>query len=81
MVAPELRSAVLALAREAGRATMTYYNGNGAAQVREKEDLSPVTLADEVAHDILVQGLHRLDPATPVISEEAQAAGYETRRH
>jgi 3'(2'), 5'-bisphosphate nucleotidase len=81
MVAPELRSAVLALAREAGRATMTYYNGNGAAQVREKEDLSPVTLADEVAHDILVQGLHSLDPATPVISEEAQAAGYETRRH
>ncbi|HET6796271.1 MAG TPA: 3'(2'),5'-bisphosphate nucleotidase CysQ [Gemmatimonadales bacterium] len=81
MVAPELRSAVLALAREAGRATMTYYNGNGAAEVREKDDRSPVTLADEVAHDILVSGLHRIDPDTPVISEESQAAGFETRRH
>ena len=81
MVAPEIRSAVLGLAREAGRATMAYYNGNGATTVREKDDRSPVTLADEVAHDILVQGLHRLDPTTPVISEEGQAADYETRRH
>ena len=81
MVAPELRSAVLALAREAGRATMTYYNGNGTTQVREKDDRSPVTLADEVAHDILVRGLLRIDPDTPVVSEEAQAADFETRRH
>jgi 3'(2'), 5'-bisphosphate nucleotidase len=81
MVTPEIRSAVLGLAREAGRATMAYYNGNGATTIREKDDRSPVTLADEVAHDILVRGLHRIDPATPVISEEGQAADYETRRH
>jgi 3'(2'), 5'-bisphosphate nucleotidase len=81
MVAPELRSAVLALAREAGRATMTYYNGNGTTQLREKDDRSPVTLADEVAHEILVRGLLRIDPDTPVVSEEAQAADFETRRH
>ena len=81
MVTPELRSAVLELARDAGRATMSYYNGNGSAQVREKDDRSPVTLADEVAHEILVSGLHRIDPDTPVISEESQAADFETRRH
>ena len=80
MVTAQLRSAVLALAREAGRATMTYYDGATDAGVREKDDRSPVTLADEVAHGILVDGLRRLDPGTPVVSEEAEAAAFETRR-
>ena len=80
MVAAELRSAVTGLAREAGRATMTYYNGATAVAVREKDDRSPVTLADEVAHGLLVDGLRRLDPSTPVVSEEAEAASFETRR-
>ena len=59
---------------------MTYYNGAAAAHVREKDDRSPVTLADEVAHGLLVDGLRGLDPATPVVSEEAEAASFETRR-
>ncbi len=80
MVTTELRSGVIGLSREAGRATMTYYDGAVEAGVREKDDRSPVTLADEVAHDILVEGLHRLDPATPVISEEAKSASPEVRR-
>ncbi len=53
MVTSELRSAVVDLVREAGRATMVYYDGTVAADVREKDDRSPVTLADEVAHGIL----------------------------
>jgi 3'(2'), 5'-bisphosphate nucleotidase len=80
MVAAQLRSAVIDLAREAGRATMLYYDGAADAGVREKDDRSPVTLADEVAHGILVDGLGRLDPATPVVSEEAEAAAFEHRR-
>ncbi len=80
MVSPQLRSAVIELAREAGRATMRYYDGAEDAGVREKDDKSPVTLADEVAHDILVEGLRRIDPATPVVSEEAEAAAFEHRR-
>ena len=79
MVRPELRSAILDLTREAGRATMVYYDG-AATDVREKDDRSPVTAADEVAHGILVDGLRRLDPTTPVISEESAAESYETRR-
>jgi 3'(2'), 5'-bisphosphate nucleotidase len=78
MVAASLRSAVIGLAREAGRATMAYYNG-AATEVREKEDRSPLTLADEAAHGILVDGLRRIDPGTPVISEESATASYETR--
>jgi 3'(2'), 5'-bisphosphate nucleotidase len=80
MVTKQLRSAVVALARDAGNATMTYYDGAEISGLREKEDRSPVTLADEVAHDILVEGLHRIDPTTPVVSEEAAAASFDTRR-
>jgi 3'(2'), 5'-bisphosphate nucleotidase len=80
MVTSELRSAVVDLVREAGHATMVYYDGTVAAGVREKDDRSPVTLADEVAHGILLDGLRRLDPATPVVSEEAEAEGFEIRR-
>jgi 3'(2'), 5'-bisphosphate nucleotidase len=80
MVSTETRTAVCRLAREAGRATMTYYDGAQPADVREKADHSPVTLADEAAHAILLEGLQRLDPGTPVVSEEAEAAPFETRR-
>ena len=80
MVSPKLRSAVVDLVREAGRATMTYYDAPEALGVREKDDKSPVTLADEVAHGILVEGLRQLDPSTPVVSEEAAADDFETRR-
>ena len=59
---------------------MTYYDGAAPAEVREKADQSPVTLADEVAHESWWTGLRRIDPATPVVSEEAAAASFETRR-
>jgi 3'(2'), 5'-bisphosphate nucleotidase len=80
MVTADLRSAVTDLARKAGRATMLYYDGTLAADVREKDNRTPVTLADEVAHDILVEGLRQIDPGTPVISEEAEAASFDNRR-
>jgi 3'(2'), 5'-bisphosphate nucleotidase len=80
MVTAQMRSAVVDLAREAGQATMAYYDGAAEAGVREKVDKSPVTLADEVAHGILLDGLGRLDPDTPVVSEEAEAAPFEARQ-
>ena len=59
---------------------MIYYDGGVPAGVREKEDRSPVTLADEVAHGIILEGLRGVDPATPIISEEAEAAAFTARR-
>jgi 3'(2'), 5'-bisphosphate nucleotidase len=79
MVGAELRSAIVGLARQAGHATMNYY-GDVAGEVREKSDQSPVTLADEAAHGILVQGLRQLEPEIPVVSEEGEIASFETRR-
>jgi 3'(2'), 5'-bisphosphate nucleotidase len=80
MVSSQVRAAVIELAREAGRATMRYYDAPEDAGVREKDDRSPVTLADEVAHGILLEGLRRIDPTTPVVSEEGAAPDFEARR-
>jgi 3'(2'), 5'-bisphosphate nucleotidase len=79
VVTSELRSSVIRLAREAGRATLSYYDGAVAAGVRQKEDRSPVTLADEVAHGIILGELEQIDPGTPIVSEEAEAAPFEIR--
>jgi 3'(2'), 5'-bisphosphate nucleotidase len=80
MVVADLRIAISDLAREAGRATLPFYDGVLGSNVREKEDRSPVTLADEAAHEILVRGLREIDSDTPVISEEAEAASADDRR-
>lgn len=45
---------------------------------RNKADLSPVTDADEAAEAIILQALARLQPAVPVVAEEAVAAGAHT---
>jgi 3'(2'), 5'-bisphosphate nucleotidase len=78
MVNPNLTTSIVELAREAGRAIMLHYGR--ATEAEEKADRSPITLADRAAHSILVDGLHRLDPSTPVISEEGSLAPMEERR-
>src|SRR5271157_4514747 len=68
-IATALARAVL----EAGPAVMDEYaRGIGA---RTKDDGSPVTAADERAEAIIRGRLIRIAPATPIIAEEAVAAG------
>jgi 3'(2'), 5'-bisphosphate nucleotidase len=58
MIASQAAAAILAAQR----------SGLGA---REKADRSPVTAADEAAERVIVEGLARLLPGVPMISEEA----------
>lgn len=60
---------VQAIAEEAGRATLEFFRGD--VQVREKEDRSPLTEADQASHQLLVERLRDLDPRLPVLSEES----------
>ena len=59
---------VLELVREAGLATLPYWQADVAVEI--KADESPVTTADIVAHNILAAGLAALDANIPVLSEE-----------
>src|SRR5271167_5216639 len=65
-----------ALARAAlaaGPAVMQEYARQAGA--RSKADGSPVTAADERAEEIIRECLTRIAPTTPIVAEEATAAG------
>ena len=59
---------VVLIAQKAAKAVLEVY-GSGFG-VRTKDDASPVTEADERAHDVIVPALAALTPGVPVISEE-----------
>jgi 3'(2'), 5'-bisphosphate nucleotidase len=61
------------LTRIAGQAAETILDVAVAATARTKDDGSPVTAADEAAEAVIVDGLRRLVPDVPIISEEAAA--------
>jgi 3'(2'), 5'-bisphosphate nucleotidase len=48
-----------------------------AATERTKPDRSPVTAADEASEAVILEGLARLLPGVPVVSEEASARGQQ----
>lgn len=60
------------LARRAGVRIMAHY---GQAEARLKDDRSPVTVADEAAEALILEGLAEALPGVPVVSEEAAAQG------
>ena len=64
-----LREGAINLARDAAAAILGIYDS--AFAVEHKADASPLTAADLAAHRILVEGLERLTPEIPVLSEEA----------
>jgi len=72
-------AALLLLAKEAGGGILSVYNTQ--IEVTLKDDLSPLTLADKVSHDIITEGLTALTPDIPIISEEGKEVPYEIRKN
>lgn len=71
---PDLLQILTQVARDAGRVIMAIYATD--FDVRDKDDDSPVTEADEKAEQVIVSALRKLTPDVPVIAEEAAAAGH-----
>lgn len=67
----QLLESLLQLARSAGDAILDVYHSD--FLVRSKEDSSPVTEADIRAEEVILAGLRRLSPGTPVVAEESVA--------
>ena len=70
---------VTGLAREAGHRILELFRSD-ALEVQYKADGTPVTRADQAAHDHIVAGLERLTPSIPVLSEESGADKRDRRR-
>ena len=69
----ELARAIHDIAMNAATEIMAVYDS--AFEVREKDDQSPVTEADERAEQLILNALRQLDPSIPVIAEESVARG------
>jgi 3'(2'), 5'-bisphosphate nucleotidase len=70
---------LIVIAKEAGAAILHIYE-NEDFGVQTKADDSPLTRADLAAHEIIVAGLARYAPDTPVLSEESTEIPYDVRR-
>lgn len=77
--APKLARQIGDIARAAGAAILQIYHSDFAVQT--KADESPLTAADLAAQQVIMTALAALDPALPVLSEEAQALAWSERQH
>lgn len=66
------------IARTAGAAILAVYHSDFAVQT--KADASPLTAADLAAQQVIVAALAQLDPALPILSEEASVAAWSERK-
>ena len=73
-----LHADLIDIARRAGAEIMKVYATD--FDVETKSDSSPVTEADLRAHAVIVDGLQRLSPVYPILSEESSPPDFETRR-
>lgn len=68
---------IVKLAIEAGEEILKYYDDD--IYVEKKDDDSPLTKADIAAHHTIVNGLKKLTPDIPIISEESGVPEYKSR--
>jgi 3'(2'), 5'-bisphosphate nucleotidase len=74
----ELLPQVVQLARQAGEAVMRVYAEVNPA-VEYKRDNSPLTEADLASQHIIEEGLRRIAPEWPILSEESKEIPFEER--
>jgi 3'(2'), 5'-bisphosphate nucleotidase len=67
------------VAREAGKEILEVYELAGDVQVTVKQDNSPLTQADQRAHNLIVKELASHTPDIPVLSEESDQIGFAER--
>jgi len=73
-----LAESLMPIAERAGDAIMRIYDG--AFAVTSKDDNSPLTLADLESQRVIIDGLKRITPDIPILSEESAAAPWAQRR-
>ena len=68
-ISPELLSEIESLAMDVGEEIMRYFRAP--IEVTHKADGSPVTEADHIAEEIVLDALRQITPGIPIIAEEA----------
>ena len=73
----ELTESIIELAREAGHKILEIYETE--FDIQHKDDRTPLTEADMAAHRIIDDGLAKLTPDIPVLSEESKDIPFSER--
>ncbi|KEA64228.1 3'(2'),5'-bisphosphate nucleotidase [Marinobacterium lacunae] len=73
---PDLQ-AIIEIARQAGEKIMAIYAQDFA--VYDKSDSSPLTEADLASHHCIIEGLKKLTPEIPILSEESSKSDIDDR--
>ncbi|QCT94710.1 3'(2'),5'-bisphosphate nucleotidase CysQ [Caminibacter mediatlanticus TB-2] len=68
---------ILDIAKKAGKEVLKIYNKD--FEVEYKSDKSPLTKADKISHQIIVEGLKEYN--LPILSEEGKNIPYEERKN
>lgn len=71
---------VVEIAAQAAEKIMHVYSHNDVISVQEKHDNTPVTEADMLSNNFIVNALEKLTPDYPVLSEEGEQFNYEIRK-
>ncbi len=79
MLDESLKSALIQIVHDAHVEILDVYNTP--FDVRRKSDDTPITEADRRAHDVIVNGLSRIDSGIPIVSEESALPPYEVRKN
>lgn len=69
------------IATQAGKAIMQIYNEEENFGITSKKDDSPLTIADQKANQIICDGLLKITPNIPIISEENKEIAYSERKN
>src|ERR1700674_6125870 len=75
---PALAESLISIAERAGAAIMQIYGAG--FTVQHKDDDSPLTLADLESQRIILDGLKRITPDIPILSEESAQAPWAERQ-
>ena len=79
----EILDECIKLSKQAGDAIMQVYNSDDfvkQADVKIKDDDSPLTKADLAAHNTIVNALEKHFPEIPCLSEESEGITFEQRK-
>lgn len=76
----ELKNKVVDIAIAAGAVILDIYNNASDLEIQSKDDNSPLTKADRAANEVICNGLEKLIPSHPIISEENKQLGFDIRK-
>ncbi len=68
----DLAKSIVHVAEEAGQVILSVYRRAGEIHSKTKEDHSPLTEADLLAHETIMEALLEISPTIPIVSEEGR---------